>query len=143
MRRRIIHANAVDCVYGCGKLESATHLFLECGTPTMVWLRVQNSVGISTVFPGKMREHFRQFTSMAGMPRSSHSVFKVIWFAYVWVIWKDHNNRVFNNTWSNHSVLFEKVKLNSFLWLKAKWPSLNFCYHDWWQHPFPCLGVRM
>jgi hypothetical protein len=143
LRRRIILANAVDCAYGCGKVESATHLFLECGIPSMVWLQVQNWVGISTVFPSQMREHFTQFTLMAGMPSSSHYVFKVIWFAYVWVIWKDRNNRVFHNTGSNHSVLFEKVKLNSFLWLKAKRPSLNFCYHDWWQHPFPCLGVRM
>jgi len=78
---------------------------------------------------------------MAGMPRSTHSVFKVIWFACVWEIWKDRNNRVFKNTGSNPSVLIEKIKLNSFLWLRAKWPSFNICYHDWWQHPLPYLGV--
>jgi len=104
--RRILAANDVACGYECGELESATHLFLECGIPTTVWLQVQNWVGISTVFPSQMREHFTQFTLMAGMPRSSHSVFKVIWFAYVLVLWKDRNNRFFNNTGSNPSVLF-------------------------------------
>jgi len=72
------------------------------------------------VLPRQLREHFTQFSSMAGMPQSSYSVFKVIWFAYVWVTWKERNDRVFNNRGLNPSVLLEKIKLNSFLWLKAK-----------------------
>jgi len=109
LRRRIITANDVVYVVGCGETESATHLFLDCR-----W------IGLSTVYPCQLRDHFKQFSFMAGMPRSSHSVFKVIWFACVWVIWKDRNNHIFKNAGSNPSVLVEKIKLNSLLWLKAK-----------------------
>jgi len=45
-----------------------------------IWL------GITTVSPGVIGAHFAQFTHLAGMPRSSHSFFKVIWFACVWAI---------------------------------------------------------
>jgi hypothetical protein len=100
-------------------------------------------LGLPTVYPCQVREHYTQFSLLARIPRSSHYIFKVIWFACVWVIWKDRNDRVFNNTGSNSSVLIEKIKLNSYLWLKAKWPSFHLCYHDWWLHPLHCLGARL
>jgi len=52
---------------------------------------------------------------MAGMPRFSHSFFSVIWLATIWMIWKDRNSRVFQNTDSNTFTLIEKVKQQSFL----------------------------
>nr|ABN08842.1 hypothetical protein MtrDRAFT_AC161399g41v2 [Medicago truncatula] len=57
---------------------------------------------------------------MAGLSRFTHTFMEVIWFASVWVLWKERNNRVFQNSISNPSVLVEQVKLNSFLWLKLK-----------------------
>jgi len=53
--------------------------------------------------------------SLLVWPRGTHSFFKVIWVACVWVIWKDRNDRIFNNTENNPLVLIEKVKLFSFL----------------------------
>jgi hypothetical protein len=134
MRRKVLQVTDTVCVYGCGDSESANHLFLECEIPNMVWLHVRNWIGLPTVYPCQQRDHYTQFSLMAGMPRSSHYVFKVIWFACVWMIWKDHNDRVFKNTGSNSSVLIEKIKLSSYLWLKANRPSFNLCFHDWWQH---------
>jgi len=138
MRRRVIQATDIACAYGCDDSESANHLFLLCEIPNLVWLHVQNWICVFTVSPCHMREHYTQFTSMAGMPRRSHYVFKVIWFVCVWMIWKDRNNRVFKNTGSNPLVLIEKIKLTSYLWLKANWPTFTLCYHDWWQHPLHC-----
>ena len=141
LRRRVIQANDTACVYGCGDSKSTNHLFLDCEILNLIWLHVRNWIGLSTVYPSQVREHYTQFSLMAGMPRSSHHVFKVIWFVCVWVIWKDRNDRVFKNTGSNSSVLIEKIKLHSFLWLKAKLASFHLYYHDWWQHPLHCLGV--
>jgi hypothetical protein len=78
---------------------------------------------------------------MAGMPRTTHLFLTVIWFATVWVIWKERNNHVFQNTISDPSMLVEKVKLNSFLWLKSKQVAFAYSYHDWWRHPLSCMGV--
>jgi hypothetical protein len=58
--------------------------------------------------------HFIQCSFMVGMPRGTNSFFKVIWFACVWVIWKEHNNLTFENMASTPLVLLEKVKLLSF-----------------------------
>ena len=79
---------------------------------------------------------------MAGLPRSTYLHLRVIWFASVWVIWKERNNRVFNNVVSTPAVLLEKVKLNSFLWLKSKQTPFSYSYHDWWKHHLLYMSVH-
>nr|ABD33014.1 hypothetical protein MtrDRAFT_AC150798g19v2 [Medicago truncatula] len=78
---------------------------------------------------------------MARMPRSSHLFQTIIWFVAAWVIWKERNNRVFQETVATSFMLIEKVKLNSFLWLKSKHLSFSYNYHDWWKHSLSCMGI--
>ena len=78
-----------------------------------------------------LNDHFLQFSHMAALSRSSHSFFKIIWLAYVWVIWKERNNRVFINKAPDRYTILNKVKLNSFFWLKAHLFTFAFEYHDW------------
>jgi len=39
--------------------------------------------------------HHVQFCHMAGLLACTHSYLKGIWYACVWVIWKDRNDRIF------------------------------------------------
>jgi len=142
LRQNILHVNDLACVTGCGASESAKHLFLDCDLSYSLWLLIWNWIGISVVTPCQIRDHFIQVFFMAEMPRGTHSFFKVVWSACVWVIWKERNNRIFKNMVSTPLVLFERVKLLSFLWLKAKQASFYYCYHDWWRHLLPCMSVH-
>lgn len=90
-----------------------------------------------------IRQHFIQFSPMAGMTRSSHLFFKTVWLACVWVLWKEMNHRIFKNIASDPSVLIDKVKFHSFLWLKSHQVSFTYSYYDWWKHPLLCMGVHM
>jgi hypothetical protein len=141
-RWRVIQASDTTCPTACGSLETATHLFMGCGTFSSIWYLVLRWLGISAVMPGDLRHHFHQFIHLAGLPRSTHLHLRVIWFASVWVVWKERNNCAFNNAVSNPSTLLEKVKLHSFLWLKSKQIAFSYNYHDWWRHPLLCLGVH-
>ena len=98
--RGVLSSAATSCVFGCGSTESAVHLFIHCTFAGHLWALVWNWLGISYVHAGE-RHHFIQFTKMAGMPLFSQLYFKIIWFATVWVIWKERNNQVFQNTVSN------------------------------------------
>jgi hypothetical protein len=100
-------------------------------------------LGISSVQSGELQHHFYPFTNMTGLPRATHLFLRIIWFASVWVLWKEMNNRVFQNAVSNPSILIDKVKLNSFLWLKAKQVTFSYSYRDWWKHPLLCMGVHV
>jgi len=63
----------------------------------------------------------------------------VIWFSCVWVIWKEWNNRVFDQKKESIHRLLDKVKLLSYQWLKEKYVSLACDYHGWWLSSFSCL----
>jgi len=141
LRRHVIYANDLAYVTGCGATETATHLFIVCDLAHTLWVLVWNWIGLSMVPPCQLRDHFMQVSFMAGMSRGTHSFFKVIWFACVWVIWKERNNRIFKDLVSPPVVLLEKVKLLSFVWLKANHASFNYSFHDWWRYPIPCMGV--
>lgn len=113
--QHVLHSTDTTCISGCGELETVTHLFLAYDIFNSLWSLVWHWLGITSVSSGDIRQHFVQFTDMLGLPRFTHLFLRVIWFASVWVLWKERNNRVFNNTPSNSSTLIEQVKLNLFL----------------------------
>jgi len=99
------HANDISCAIRCDVTETTTHL---CEMSHTLWLHVWNWVGLSVVAPCQIRHHFTRFSVMAGMPHGAQSFFKVIWFASVWAIWKERNNRIFQN-YSDYSFGFKKL----------------------------------
>jgi hypothetical protein len=129
------------CVSGCGDQETAAHLFCGCNIFSSLWNHILLWFGLSVVLPGDIRQHLFQFTHLAGLPRVTHHFLTVIWFASVWAIWKERNNRIFQDTASDSSIIAEKVKLNSFMWLKSSQTSFIYDYHDWWKNPLPCMGL--
>lgn len=76
---------------------------------------VTSWLGIYMVFPLDLRDHLYQFSHMAGLPRYTQSFFTGIWFAFVWIIWKARNERIFKDALTHPYALVEKVKLHSFL----------------------------
>jgi len=131
VHRRVIQPDNAACASECGHPETAKHMFLDCNIFSYLWSHVWHWLDISSVSPGNLRHHFQQFTNMAGLPRATHLFLRIIWFATIWVLWKERNNHVFQNTVCSYSVLIEKVKLNSFVWLKAKEATFHYSYHDW------------
>lgn len=96
VRRRVLLNDDNVCVGGCDSLEIAEHLFLGCDIFVSVWSLVLQWMRLSFVAPAIVCDHLLQFSHRAGFPKSSHSFFKIIWLACVWVIWKEMNNQVFN-----------------------------------------------
>jgi len=108
-----------------------------------MWTHVLLWLSLSYVAPEGGRDHYLQFGHMVGLPHFSHSFLQLIWLACVWTIWKERNNRIFNQKATTTSVMSDKVKLLSFQWLKARLHMFAFSYHDWWQHPMSCIGIYM
>jgi len=78
---------------------------------------------------------------MAAMLGVSYLYFRIIWFATISVIWKERNNRIFQNTVTAPFVLIDKIKLHSFLWLKSKQVDFVYSYVDWEKNPLFCMGI--
>ena len=136
----MIYVDAISRAAGCGLEESSEHLFLHCNIFNAIWHNIYKWLNVSSVFPFAVGDHFIQFIALGGLAKMCQSILQVLWFATSWEIWKERNNRLFNGKQCSTLQVVDKIKAQSFLWLKAKFPSLHLNYHGWWLSPFTILG---
>ncbi|CAJ2662883.1 unnamed protein product [Trifolium pratense] len=84
--RGILSTEAHLCVFGCGEVESAQHLFLYCSSLGSLWSLVSSWIGSSSVTAQTLPEHFVQFTDSAGGSRDRSSFMQLVWLVCVWVV---------------------------------------------------------
>lgn len=131
-RRGVLDPDACLCVGGCGSVETSPHLFLHCHFFGEVWHFIHRWLGVCSVLPDVPADHFNQFGHVCGnCSKVRHSIMHWIWYATVWTVWKERNNKIFN----------DKIKSVSFVWLKVKIANLSFNYHAWWLSPISMLGI--
>jgi len=85
------------CVSGCGSTETSNHLFLHCNIFGSIWHFINRWSGTSAAAPFYVSDHFNQFSFSGGISKVHCSIIQAIWFATVWEIWKERNNRLFND----------------------------------------------
>jgi len=137
----VIDQASRTCVSRCGSMESSNHLFLQCNFFGFVWHLIYRWLGFSAAVPFYVPDYFNQLSYSGGIAKVRRSILQVIWFAMVWKIWKERNNRLFNVKECSVIQVVDKIKSLAFTWLKAKFTSLPFNYHVWWFSPFTILGI--
>jgi hypothetical protein len=113
VRGVITHGNN-NCVTGCGDIETVQHMFLSCPYFAALWGNIRSWLGISSVDPLRVSEHFYPFVYSASGSRTCRSLMQLIWLCCVWVVWNERHSRILKNTKNTIHHLVEKVKLQSF-----------------------------
>ena len=139
-RRHVVIINDQFCA-GCEEVEISSHLIIHCDLFGTIWNHIFRWIGVSSVLPSDVISLFNQFNFIGGAVKSRRVLLQVIWFAKVWEIWKERNNRVFNDKNSSIPQVVDKIKSLTFMWLKEKYVSLPANYHGWWLSPFALLGI--
>ena len=140
-RRGIAQVTDTMCVSGCGKEESATHLFLYCPVFGAIWQHIRSWIGVSGVDTDNVNDHLLQFIHYSGTSKACRSFLQLLWLLCFWLVWNERNNRLFTNTETSIEQLLDKAKYHSLWWLKAN--NITFVYgtQTWWSNPFYCLGI--
>ena len=141
IKRHILHLNAQLCVGECGAIEDAKHLFLSCDFFGKLWHGISHWLGYNIMFPENVSDHLYQFGTFSGFSNNKHSTLNLICLSCVWVIWLERNARIFHQKEDSFNQSLDKVKLQSYWWLKANRHNFVFSYHSWWLNPLPCLGI--
>lgn len=136
VRRRVIDSEASLCVSDCGMSETAQHLFLSCDAFSPLWSLVRQWLGIIGVDTNVLLDHFLQFVNLIGGGKTTRDFFQLIWLLCVWVLWNEHNDRLFNNVVTSIPRLLDKIKYMSLAWLKAKNVVFRFGTDMWCSSPF-------
>ncbi|KAK2357689.1 hypothetical protein QL285_094937 [Trifolium repens] len=102
---------------------------------------IRSWIGVVSADPQLLQDHFAQFVSCSGGSRARCSFLQLVWLCCISVIWHEQNNRVFKATGITIPQMFEKVKLYTLWWIKAKNVTLGINSHLWWSSPFVCLGI--
>jgi len=129
------------CVSGCGKEESASHLFLHCHVFGSLWQHIRSWIGVTGVDTNNISEHFNQFIHYTGYSKARCSFLQLLWLLCVWLVWNERNNRLFKNTETPIEQLLDKVKFHSLWWLKANKATFVYGSQSWWSNPLHCLGI--
>lgn len=140
-RRGIAQVTDTLCVAGCGKEESASHLFLHCPVFGSLWQHIRSWIGVTGVDIDNVSEHFNQFIHYTGASKARCSFLQLLWLLCVWLVWNERNNRLFKNTETPIEQLLEKVKFHSLWWLKANRTTFVYGSQTWWSNPLHCLGI--
>jgi len=82
---------------------------MECVVSNSLGHQVMSLLGIYAVFPIVKRDYLYRFTHLAGLPRCTHLFLTGIWFASVWIIWKERNDCIFKNAASHPYALLRKL----------------------------------
>lgn len=85
----------LSCVFGgWGSLETSSHLFLHCCYFGPAWHFIHCWLGVSSVLPVCVADQFSYVGG--GGSKGRQSIIQLIWYASVWEIWKQRNNRLFD-----------------------------------------------
>lgn len=112
-------------------MEERDRLFFKCDYYGYLWLLILDWLG--TVSQGDVISDSNHFGGLGGFSRNSRTVFTIIWIAVLFVIWKDRNNKIFYC-----KMVVEKVKIQTYWWLKAHFILFDFDYLFWRLQPLCC-----
>jgi len=142
-KKNVLEDANVSCTALCGKEEEMDHLFFQCDHYNRLWLLISHWLGIVTALHGDLNTHVNQFCALGGSSKNSRTTFTIFWISVLFVIWKGRNRTIFQNHFDHLEALLEKVKLQTYWWLKTNFITFAFNYPFGRQNPLCCLQTVM
>jgi hypothetical protein len=95
-RRGIMQQADARCVV-CDRLgESALHLFMHCDFVVVIWYTVCRWLGVIIPLPANVIMSYGMLVDSERNAKIRKGYY-IVWLALVWVLWRCHNDRIFNN----------------------------------------------
>jgi hypothetical protein len=137
-KRGIVTMDATLCPLCGGDPETARHLFLHCPFVAAVWYALNRWLGVMVVPPGELIASFGQLVE-SGRNKKIKKGFSGVWLAFVWVIWKTRNDKIFNNVDGEVDVAVDCIQRLSWQWFLNKVAAHSCLLYEWVWNPGDCM----
>ena len=84
--RGIISFDNQLCISGCGQNETIDHLLIHCPVFGNLWQLVKSWIGVYSVCPQQVTDHFYQFVHSSSGNARRRSFLQLIWLCCIWVL---------------------------------------------------------
>jgi hypothetical protein len=108
----MVHLNSLLCVGGCEVAETSNHLLFRICFLRAIWCNVMLWLVVHGSLLNVVDAHVLQFCN-------AYVFRNEVWLACCWTIWKERNKKCFNHSVTSVELLFDKVKITAWWWLKS------------------------
>ncbi|GAU50757.1 hypothetical protein TSUD_272720 [Trifolium subterraneum] len=127
-----------SCVLCGEEAETARHLFLHCNYAAGIWYAVCRWLGVFAVLPADVMMSYGLLVG-CGRNKKIRKGFAIVWMAFIRVIWKVRNERVFNNATVEVTDAVDMVQRLSWQWYLNKMASSSCLLYEWIWNPCECM----
>ncbi|CAN1815968.1 hypothetical protein LINPERHAP1_LOCUS27616 [Linum perenne] len=106
------------CVLCSSNLESINHLFLRCEFAERVWNRISSALSIFGPRGENVKSVFMEWKDVI-CSTSFHGGVRGVLHAFLWYVWLERNNRIFNERSSGELQVFYRIMFNVGRWMVA------------------------
>lgn len=100
-------------MYRCNG-EDVKHLLIHCARASCLWSFAFRSFGVSWVLPKRVHDLFFGWRGWFG--RRSSTIWNTVPLCVMWLIWKEHNNCIFEDVERSGSQLIALLEGTLFDW---------------------------
>lgn len=129
------------CVFCERRVETPTRFFLHCEVTSRIWRGVLNWIEFNFITPPNLFLHFECWNSEATSKRLKKGAW-LIWHTTIWLIWKERNERIFNNHRKDVEEIVDEIKAVTWFWALSRLRIASFLFYEWTWNPRECLNRR-
>jgi hypothetical protein len=123
----------------CGsRPESACHLILHCNFSAKIWYAVCKWLGVVIVLPPEVTMSYRLLVG-SGKNKRVRKGFAIVWLTFVWVLWRNRNDQIFNNGNSSVDDVVDQIQRLSWRWFLDKTAKDSCLLYEWVWDPGECM----
>jgi hypothetical protein len=138
-KRGVLHYDETRCPLCNTEMETTRHLFLHCPFVSAVWYALNRWLGVMVVPSRDVLMSYGQLVC-SGRNRRIRKGFSSVWLAFVWVIWKVRNDRVFNNVNGDVDGAVGCIQRLSWQWFLNRVAANSCLLYEWIWDPGDCMN---
>jgi hypothetical protein len=132
--RGVIGGDDSRCPFCNKAVESTCHLFLHCDFTASIWYAIMRWFGVVAVIPPTVPMSFAVMVG-CGSNKKRRKGLAILWLAFIWVVWKVRNDRVFNNALVEGDVVLDLIQRLSWQWFVNNSANGPCMLYEWVWNP--------